>query len=109
MFRSCSRIVSFEADLSRLNNGDGMFEYCSQLLDFKANLTALSVGTRMFNGCRLNLESVQRIASTIKTHTDGAVRNMPIGVDKTSVSQEKQDELNAILAAKGWTIQWQRR
>lgn len=56
MFKKCSNLTSFNADLSSLTNGNTMFWSCSNLESFNSNLSNLTTGNSMFWGCR-NLTS----------------------------------------------------
>ena len=65
MFEYCFSLTSFKSDLTNLTDGRGMFMECNSLSSFEAELPNLVEGFCMFSGCKLNLESVERIASSL--------------------------------------------
>jgi hypothetical protein len=63
----------------------------------------LTDGDGMFNGCKLNVESVENIASTINTYNGGKIT---IHVDDTLSETDKNTirlHFNTI-ESKGWTV-----
>lgn len=107
MFEDCNNLISFSGDLSSLVNGTSMFSMCSKLTSFSGALSALDTGVGMFNSCKLDNNSLQNIVTTIKSW-DSGTHNIGIGVDSNLVTQAQQDEADAILRGKGWTVIWKR-
>ena len=127
MFRNCDNLTSFNSDLSSLTGGEYMFYYCQELTSFTFNLSSLTNGNSMFNGCyrlttftsdlssltkgsgmfqscKLNVESVENIASSINTYNGGQIT---IHVDTTMSDEDKALVLsyfNTISSSKGWTV-----
>jgi hypothetical protein len=51
MFKNCSQLTSFNADLSSLTDGSAMFSSCSELTSFNSDLSSLTTGDEMFYSC----------------------------------------------------------
>lgn len=107
MFYWCNNLTSFKGKLTALTNGVYMFSNCSNLTSFESDLSALTSGSNMFSKCKLDLASVNRIATSIPSYTSGS-HPITIGVDSTKVSTEQQATANTIIVGKGWTVIWQR-
>lgn len=106
MFNGCTALTSFSGDLSSLAEADNMFSGCTALTTFTSDLSALTGGWFMFYGCQLDYASVKHIAETINDlAAQGGGASMDIGVN---ITQEQQDEVDAIMTAKGWTVSWHR-
>lgn len=104
MFFACARLTTFESDLSSLTNGDFMFGGCSALTTFTSDLSSLTNGSGMFQSCKLNVESVENIASSINTYNGGQIT---IHVDDTLSETDKNTILShftTISVNKGWTV-----
>lgn len=102
MFYECSNLISFEGDLSSLVEGRYMF--CnSNLTTFSSNLASLTAANAMFSGCKLNVESVENIASSINTYNGGQIT---IHVDDTLSTSNKNTILSHFntIQQKGWTV-----
>lgn len=109
MFSGSLNLVSAEVETPIMTNGAQMFINCSSLSHFRGDLSSLTGASGMFSGCKLDLESVQHIASSINNATSvSGSHPITIGVDSTKVAQSQQDSANAILVGKGWTVTWQR-
>ena len=68
MFEHCTRLTTFDSDLSSLINGHGMFSTCNSLTSFTLDLPSLIDGTGMFSGCT-NLTS---FPSDLRSLIDGS-------------------------------------
>lgn len=104
-FKNCTNLISFEKNLSALENGQQMFDQCTNLTSFTASLASLIIGDEMFAGCKLNLASIQNIASTINNLTTQSLSgSITIGIQ---ADLQDTDELNTALETienKGWTV-----
>ena len=109
MFDGSTSLTSFTSDMPALTEGGYMFSGCRSLTSFSGDLSALTNGDGMFYGCKLDLDSVNRIASTINDLKSQSMSGwFTIGVNSSLVTQAQQDAANAILVNKGWTVNWQR-
>ena len=81
-----------------------MFQYASGLTVFDAPLPSLAEECwGMFVGCKLNLQSVQTIARTIKDNSDMATPpTLWLGVAK-DLQGQVDAELD-LIRAKGWAL-----
>jgi hypothetical protein len=111
MFRNCSKLNSFNADLSSLTDGGGMFVWCNNLTSFSSDLSSLTRGLSMFSGCKLDAPSVKNIIDTINTSSN--TLSLAIGCNNTTedkdlfaqeVGYADMNSLLAALKAKGWTV-----
>ena len=114
MFTDCHNLTSFSANLNKLTMGYNMFNGCSKLTSFTSDLSSLTNGYWMFEGCRLNTESVQIIADTIKDVNglqgsgEGASvaqvrRDLDVGIGAIIPNEQEEAAFNTI-ASKGWTL-----
>lgn len=112
MFWYCTNLTSFTGDLSSLTIAYDMFYHCTNLTTFDSDLSSLTNGLNMFSGCKLNLNSLKKIADTIKnvtsltegeSVTEDIRKTIHIGIANSTPSIEEQGHLNRI-ASKGWTV-----
>ena len=68
MFGNSWNLKSFSSDLSSLENGDSMFSDCANLTSFNGDLSSLTNGEWMFNYC-INLSE---FSSDLSSLTDGS-------------------------------------
>lgn len=105
MFCACTSLTSFNGSLSNLDEGNYMFYQCSSLTSFNGSLNSLTQGVGMFYDCKLDLASVQNIASTINDlASQSKTGDIYIGI-KSSI--KGNSSLNAALTTirnKGWTV-----
>ena len=101
MFYNCSDLTSFNSDLSSLTNGARMFYNCSDLTSFNSDLSSLTSGINMFTGCKLDTTSVQNIADTINTISNGL--SIDIWIGNSEPSEQEAAAFNTIVA-KGWIV-----
>lgn len=105
-FRNVSDLTEFTADLSNLETARNAFEASSSSMPrrdnfkFKSNLGSLLDGVGMFSYCKLDTESLQNIADTIKTWTDGKTHYIDLGY-----STNLTNDIRTKITNKGWTIQ----
>jgi hypothetical protein len=103
MFRSCSSLTSFSADLSSLTNGYQMFYACVGLTSFKSDLSSLYNGMEMFSGAKLDTASIQNIADTIVTQPSDMKGMISIGVGSANLNDQELAAFNT-MASKNWTV-----
>ena len=113
MFSNCSKLSSFNGDLSSLKNGDYMFHFCTSLSSFKSNLSSLTNALWMFNRTKLDTQSVQNIADTIKditdlTSSDGCSCDETLGaiaidIANTTPNTEENTAFRQMVD-KGWKV-----
>lgn len=104
MFYYCYNLTTFTSHLSSLTNGNSMFNGCYRLTTFTSGLSSLTKGSGMFQSCKLNVESVENIASSINTYNGGQIT---IHVDDTLSETDKNTILShftTISVNKGWTV-----
>jgi len=119
MFSNCPKltIVNLSStSLSNLYDGTFMF-HCNTTRDFnkfRGDLSALETAEYMFTGCRLDLESVTRIADTIRDwssdNSSPCEHRIGIGINSKSswTDWNKFEEQKIRITNKGWVIaQWQ--
>lgn len=108
LFYNNSNLTSFSTDLPNITTGNYMFNGCTKLTSFNSDLSSLTSGSTMFYGCKLNLESVQNIANTIKDlKAVNKTDSIYISMDTTLKSSDTTAPVNVALAtirAKGWTV-----
>ena len=85
MFNGCTSLTSFSGDLSSLTNGRRMFNGCTSLTSFIGDLSSLISGDNMFLYTKLDTESVECIADTIRNVEDlsennGVTKRIDIGI-----------------------------
>lgn len=118
MFSNCPKltIVNLSStSLSNLYDGTFMF-HCNTTRDFnkfKGDLSSLETAEYMFTGCRLDLESVTRIADTIRDwsndNSSPCAHRIGIGINSKSswTDWNKFEEQRTRITNKGWIIsQW---
>lgn len=104
-FKSVPGLTEFTADLSNLETGRDAFYAQSSTMSrrtnfkFKSNLGSLRDGTSMFEYCKLDTESLQNIADTIKTWTDGKTHYITLGY-----STNLTNDIRTKITNKGWNI-----
>ena len=119
MFWYCEKLESFNSDLSSLTDGTNMFFGCYKLTSFDSDLSSLTDGIDMFTCCKLDADSVEKILTTIPTHTDGQTHELAICVlDADAVSKfneitgntndipeiNRPCESGLLVNYKGWTL-----
>ena len=125
MFRGCSKLTSFNGNLSSLINGNDMFAGCSNLTSFVSTLEDLKCGNKMFSSCSLNEDSLNYIAdyindiSSLDKKTDEDWTYEVLGETKTitksyrgrididydeSVSQDVRVDCGNKMIEKGWEV-----
>lgn len=62
------KLVTFDSDLTSLENGLGMFTGCSNLTTFNSDLSSLTIGTEMFTMC----ENLTSFTSNLSRLTNGS-------------------------------------
>lgn len=98
-----SGLKVFSSEVALLSNGDSMFFQNFSLSSFSSPLPSLTNGNKMFNGCKLNLESVQTIARTIKDNNLMATPpTLTLGMVK-GIQGQVDAELD-LIRAKGWAL-----
>ena len=108
MFYECTRLKTFNADLSSLNYAYCMFASCSELTSFNSDLRSLTNGTAMFQGCKLNESSLQNIANTINNVTGISPKpGITMGTEHSleELTDSERMSLKTIME-KGWAIQF---
>ena len=110
MFYSCEQLTTFTSDLSSLVDGSSMFSYCSKFTTFTSDLSSLTNGSNMFgsstyNCTKLNLQSVQNIATTINDlAAQGKTGSINIGMTNTIQGNTELEAALATIRSKGWTV-----
>lgn len=119
MFSNCPKltIVNLSStSLSNLYDGTFMFHHntARDFNKFKGDLSSLETAEYMFTGCRLDLESVTRIADTIRDwsgdNSSPCEHRIGIGVNSKSTWTDWNafEEQKTRITNKGWIIaQWQ--
>lgn len=111
MFSGCYNLESFEGDLSSLTYADEMFYGCNRLKHFRttANINnSIQSAREMFSGCKLDLLSLQNIASKFGRPASSSNPYILIGYDGNTVTTQQAQSVQAILVGKGWTVTMQR-
>jgi hypothetical protein len=101
MFFECITLASFSSDMPNLTDGTCMFQGCTNLTSFTSDFRSLTDGYWMFDGCKLDTASVQNIADTSNTISNGA--RIHIGISNSEPNEQEATAFNTI-AAKGWSV-----
>lgn len=119
MFSNCPKLTTVNlssTSLSNLYDGTFMFHHntARDFNKFRGDLSSLETAEYMFTGCRLDLESVTRIADTIRDWSDDSsspcVHKIGIGINSKSTWTDWNafEEQKTRITNKGWIIaQWQ--
>lgn len=100
-----SSLKTVECDFSSLENGDNFFKDCSNLANFDCELPSLNSAVNMCLNSKLTSESVQNIANKIKTHTDGEMHKIDLGLNCTTETFTSDFRPHVeTLIEKGWTV-----
>lgn len=108
MYSHCGWLYRWTHPLSHVVNGTRMFDY-AYMREFrddggiKTTLMMLDNADNMFSGCQLDLESIQTIAQTIKTHTSGTHR-IGLGVDYRLQGNADYTAAINTITSKGWSV-----
>lgn len=111
--RNGNNIEIFNAPTPKLTNGSNMFMGANNLYSFKGDLSNLTNGTTMFGThsvwhCKLDLESVQHIASNINDlAAKGLTGSITLGIADELETDDETAPVNVALAqirAKGWEV-----
>lgn len=131
MFCGCTGLTTVDTCLPNLVNGDNMFNNCTSLTkfftpstsmsnlyyapymfnncpltNFNGNLESLEYAYNMFNGCKLNLNSLERVADTIRDWSSDEEKEHILGTigygDEVTVSE--LDEIAKKLKRKDWSF-----
>lgn len=103
MFYQSSLVYDFFASTANLTDGDYMFKY-SSLSNFNSPLWSLDGGEYMFSGDKMTTESIQNIATTIKTNPTSPRTNI-FYTDNTSLSTNQAVQAAHLhLKDKGWSV-----
>ena len=65
MFYNCPSLESFKCSSNKIKQANNTFAGCTNLSVFDADLSNLLGSDNMFSGCKLNVDSVNKIATTI--------------------------------------------
>lgn len=104
MFVDCISLYEVNESFSNLVDGRHMFDRCYNLRTLKnINLENLELGDNMFWGCYIDIETIKRIADTIKRFPTGTAGNIYIGVGNDNITDEHRRALG-ILQDKGWNL-----
>lgn len=110
MFLGCYNLESFEGNLQHLQYAENMFYGCNRLKYFRttATITGLLNAREMFSYCKLDLLSLQNIASKFGRPADSYNVYITIGYDGNTVTDAQAQSVQAILVGKGWRVTMQR-
>lgn len=106
----CTSLTSFNASLSSLPNGMYAFNECKALTSLNTDLSGLTDGRWMFgssilNCAKLDLPSVQNIATTINDlASQGKTGSITIGMAKSIQGNADLETALATIRSKGWTV-----
>lgn len=108
MFANSEKLKSFCGDLSSLTNGYCAFSNCLELTSFSSDLSSLTAGHDMFYRCKLDTESVECIADSIKDVTELETSNVVskkivIGIGNGEPNDE-EDAAFKQMQDKGWSV-----
>lgn len=103
MFFGDATLQSFSSEVPRLSNADRMFRYCSGLTQFSSALPSLTNGAGMFDSGKLNLDSVQTVARTIKDNSD-MTTPPTLGIAIAKGLKGQVDVELDLIRAKGWAV-----
>lgn len=93
------------SDMPRLKSAKQMFFGC-QLEYFAGNLGSLEKAENMFRHSLLDEESITNIVDGIKNMSSNGGAVIDIGFDRTAITMDKLEKLDAEFDDKGWSVKW---